>query len=69
MNTEAEKTMALEAVTRLVNTQQTEDLVRAVVNCRMCELVIALQLLLDTFYKGSINPITDLNPVYSHSYT
>jgi hypothetical protein len=52
MNTEAEKTTALEAVTRQlpVKTQQTEDLVRAVVNCRMYELAIALQLLVVTFY-------------------
>jgi hypothetical protein len=34
----------VEAVTRqcLVKTLQTEDLVRAVVNCRLCELAIAL---------------------------
>jgi hypothetical protein len=45
--------------------------VHAVVNCRVCicELEIALELLVVKFYKWSINPITNPNPVYSHSYT
>jgi hypothetical protein len=45
VNTEAEEAIELEAVTRkrLAKTQQTEkDLVRAVLNCRVCELAIAL---------------------------
>jgi hypothetical protein len=41
--------------------------VRAVVNGRVQELAIALQLLVVTFCKSSINLITNPNPVYSHS--
>jgi hypothetical protein len=40
-----------------------------VVNCRLCELPIALELLVVTICKTSINPITNPNPVISHSYT
>jgi hypothetical protein len=63
-----EGSTALEAVTRqrLVKTQQTDC---AVVNCGVCELTIALQLLVITISKCSINPITNPNPAYSHSYT
>jgi hypothetical protein len=50
------------------DTEGGEDKVRAVVNCRVCELAIALWLLLFTIYKCSGNPITNPNPVYSHSY-
>jgi hypothetical protein len=40
---EAEEPTALEAVTRQpVKIHQTEDLVCAVVNCRVCDLAIAL---------------------------
>jgi hypothetical protein len=46
-----------------------EDLVRAVVNCIVCELAIALQLLVVTICKCSINAITNPNPGCSHSYT
>jgi hypothetical protein len=48
-----------------------EDLVRTVVNCRVCELVIPLQLFVVTrcVYKGAINPITNSNPVCSHFHT
>jgi hypothetical protein len=44
VNTEVEESVALAAVTkqRLVKIQQVEDLLRAVVHCRVCELVIAL---------------------------
>jgi hypothetical protein len=45
-----------------------EDLVRAVVNCRVCELALALQLLVVMIGKCSVSPITNPNPVYSHSY-
>jgi hypothetical protein len=42
MNTEAEEAMVLDAIIRQpVKIQQTEKLVHAVVNCRVCELVIA----------------------------
>jgi NADH:ubiquinone oxidoreductase subunit H len=40
--------------------------VRAVVNCRAYELLITLQLLVVTICKGSTNPITNPDPVYSH---
>jgi hypothetical protein len=49
-----------------VMTQPTEELVRAIVNCRMCKLAIALWLLVITFCKCSINPIINANPVYGH---
>jgi hypothetical protein len=39
--------------------------VRAVVNHIVCELAIALELLVFTFCKISINPITNPNPIYS----
>jgi hypothetical protein len=43
VNVEVEGFTALEAVTkRQVKTRQTEKRVHAVVNCRMCELAIAL---------------------------
>jgi hypothetical protein len=38
--------------------QQTEQLVSAVVNCRVCELAITLQLLVVTICKQSINTIS-----------
>jgi hypothetical protein len=45
------------------------DLMRALVNYRVCAFAIALYslLLLITMYKFSINPITNPNPVYSHT--
>jgi hypothetical protein len=43
VNTEVEEATALEAVTRqLVKTQETENVMCSVVNCRVCELAIAL---------------------------
>jgi hypothetical protein len=65
-------TSAVEAVTRkrMVKTQQAgKSLVCALLNCRMCELATALQLLVVTscVNECAINPITDLNPVYSHT--
>jgi hypothetical protein len=44
VNTEAEEATAVEAVTRRqpVEIHQTEDFVRAIVNCRACELSLAL---------------------------
>jgi hypothetical protein len=44
------------------DTADWEDLVRAVVNCRVCELAIALWLLVVMICKLSINPITNPNP-------
>jgi hypothetical protein len=46
-----------------------EDLVGVLVNCRACELAIALQLLVVAICKRSTNAITNPNLVYSHSYT
>jgi hypothetical protein len=45
-----------------------EDLVRAVVKWHMCDLAIALQLLVVTICKWSINSITNPNLIYSHAY-
>jgi hypothetical protein len=45
-----------------------EDLVSAVVNCSVCELVTVLHLLVVTICKWSVNPITNPNPIYSNSY-
>jgi hypothetical protein len=50
-----------------VKTQQTERTVRAIVNCKMCESALALQLLLIIpSCKCVIKPITNPNPAYSH---
>jgi hypothetical protein len=51
------------------DTADWEDWVRAVVNCRVFELAIALYLHVVTICKCSVCPITNPNPVYSHSYT
>jgi hypothetical protein len=44
VNTEAEETAALDVITsrQPVKIQQTEKLAHVVVNCRVCELVMAL---------------------------
>jgi hypothetical protein len=44
-----------------------EDLVRAVGNCGVCELTMELQLRVVTVRNCWINPVTNSNPVYSHS--
>jgi hypothetical protein len=36
-----------------------EDIVRAVMKCRVCELVIAVSLLVVTIYKCSVNPFNN----------
>jgi hypothetical protein len=51
------------------DTADWEKLVHAVVNCRVCELVRVQQLLAVMICKCSINPTTNPNPIYSHSYT
>jgi hypothetical protein len=43
--------------------------VRAVVNCRVCDLATVLYLIEVTICNCSINPLTNPNPVYSHSRT
>jgi hypothetical protein len=69
VNMEVEGSTALEAVARqrLVKTADWEDLVCAAVNCGVCESVIVLWLLVVMICKCLINPITNPNPVYSHS--
>jgi hypothetical protein len=42
------------------------DLMRAIVNCRVC-VAIALQALVVTIGRSSLNPITNPNPICSHS--
>jgi hypothetical protein len=56
-------------VTTCEDTADCKDLVHAVVNCRVCELAIALQLFIVMICRCSTNAITNPNPVYSHSYT
>jgi hypothetical protein len=51
------------------DTADCKELVRTVVNCRVPELAIELELLVVANSKCSINRITNPNPVYSHSYT
>jgi hypothetical protein len=51
------------------DTDDWEDLVNVVSNFWVCELAIALWLLIVTICKWSINQITNPNPVCSHSYT
>jgi hypothetical protein len=45
-----------------------DGLARAVVICKMWKLAIVLQLLIVTICKLSINPISNPNPIYGHSY-
>jgi hypothetical protein len=60
----------LEAVTRgMVKTQLTENLVCAVGNCRVFEIAIVLQVLVVMSCKCPINPLTNTNPIYSHTHT
>jgi hypothetical protein len=51
------------------DTEDWKDLRCAVVNCKECELAIALELLVVTFCRWSVNAITNLNPVCSHQHT
>jgi hypothetical protein len=62
----AEESMASEAITRQMVKTNWENLMCAVVNCWMCELAIALKLLVITICRSPINPITNPNPVHSH---
>jgi hypothetical protein len=64
-NTEVEGSTALEAVTRRQRMKWAywEDLVCAVVICRVRELEITLQLLVITNFKDPVYPITNSNPV------
>jgi hypothetical protein len=66
VNTEVNTELGAVTKQRLVKTQQTEDLAPATVNCKMCELAIALKLHVVTIYKVPKNPITKWNPVSSH---
>jgi hypothetical protein len=49
----------------LVKTAEWEDFVCGVVNCSVCKLVIMLDLRSASLHS---NPITNTNPIYSHSY-
>jgi hypothetical protein len=49
------------------DTADWEHIVRAIVNCSVCELATTLYVLVVTICKRTINPITNPNPVYSHS--
>jgi hypothetical protein len=70
VSTEAEDIVKIrQHATTGENTADWKDLIRAVVHCRMCEIETALYLRVVTICKCSINPITNSNPVYSHSYT
>jgi hypothetical protein len=60
--------VSTEAVDVSEYTADLRHLVHILVDCRMCELSIALQLLVFTIYKCSINPIKKPNSVYSYSY-
>jgi hypothetical protein len=51
-----------------MKTAHQEDLVHAVVNCRVCELAITLYLLTVAICKWSVNPITNPNHVRSNSH-
>jgi hypothetical protein len=46
--------------------EETDDLVCAVVNCRVCDFVKAPKLFVFTIYKCPINLITNPSPVSSH---
>jgi hypothetical protein len=64
MSTEAEDTVQIpHQATTGENTADCEDLV----NYRVCQLAIAIQLFVFTSSKCSINPITNPHPVYSYS--
>jgi hypothetical protein len=60
---------ALEAVTRqrLVKAGHRKDLVRGLVNCRACDLAIALWLLVVTFCKILINSVAHPKPTCSYT--
>jgi hypothetical protein len=60
----------LEAATKqwlVKNVTDWEDLVCPVVICEVCRRVAAYSLLIVTNCKSAINPITNPNPIYSHS--
>jgi hypothetical protein len=70
VNTETEDIVGIRhQATTGEDTADSEDLVHDVVNCRLCELAIALQLLMvmSCVFKCLINTITNPIPVYSHS--
>jgi hypothetical protein len=67
MSTEAEEYPLLGAVTRQLLVK-TEDLMFAVVICKVCRLAIVLKLFIVMSYKCSINPVNNPNPVSSHKH-
>jgi hypothetical protein len=62
MSMEAENIVEIcQQATTIEHTADWEDLIHSGVNCKVCELAIALQLLsiTDYVYKCAINPITN----------
>jgi hypothetical protein len=68
VNMEAQDSTTLGAVTkqRLAKTAQWEGLIRAVVNWRVSELAIVLQLLVVASFESPVNQITNSNTISSH---
>jgi hypothetical protein len=68
VNTEAEDTVNSRYQTAGEHTADWEDVSVCCSELVKCELAIALELLVVTICKCSINPIINPNPIYSHSY-
>jgi hypothetical protein len=60
-------TMNMEAEDNDENRAEWEEFIHAIVNCRVCEIVIVLWLLVVTNCKYSTKPITNPYIIYSHS--
>jgi hypothetical protein len=57
----------LEAVTSgMVKVADWEELVHYAMNCRVCDIATALELIVVMSCKVEINPTTNPNPDYSH---
>jgi hypothetical protein len=69
VNTEAEEATALKAVRRRQQMMIQQAKKQAVMNYTARELELGLYLFVVTFCKSSMNPISNSNPVHSHSYT
>jgi hypothetical protein len=72
VNTEAEEATAFISCYQMTTGEDRaglENFVRALVNCRVCELALVLLLSVVTFCKSSINPVSNPNTVYSHTHT
>jgi hypothetical protein len=49
-----------------VDTADLEELVRTLIKCIVCELAVALELIVVTSFKSPLNPITNPHPMSSH---